>query len=301
MEICKMANDLITQQTRGLIPTNIEEAYRMAKAFSIAKMLPKSYGDGDIDVMTAKAFTAMQLGAEVGMSPMQSIQSIAVVNGMPTIWGDAQKALVINSPLCEYIKESFAGEPYEDSFKAICKVKRVGHDEIVAEFSVADAKAAQLWSKSGTWQTHKKRMMQYKARSFALRDGFPDVLKGLTHSAEEMEGIEDVTPYNNNTPIAAKKERKEATEINAILSAQSTVIDMPVNQEPIQNAALKRATEIKTLISGVENLAELKKHINENQTHITMMPDDLSKEIYAAIELQKSRFGMAQNVALFSG
>lgn len=316
-----MANDLITQQTRGLVPTNIEEAYRMAKAFALAEMLPKSYGTGDPDKMAAKAFTAMQLGAEVGMSPMQSIQSIAVVNGMPSIWGDAQKALVISSPLCEYIKESFEGTPYDDDYKAICRVKRVGHDEIIAEFSVADAKAAQLWSKQGTWQTHKKRMMQYKARSFALRDGFPDVLKGLTHSAEEMEGMEDITP-NNNIP-KAKKERKEATEINEILANQRIIIhesNAIAAQEPIKikepdglvsytdaeikpqpnTAAKARADKIANLLKSANNVDEFKKLARENEMDITMMPDKLSDEIYQIIATQKKRFSILEQEDLFA-
>lgn len=326
-----MANDLITQTpTRGLIPTNIEEAYRMAKAFALAEMLPKSYGTGDPDKMAAKAFTAMQLGAEVGMSPMQSIQSIAVVNGMPSIWGDAQKAIVFNHRDCIDIVETTKGTFPNDDYTAICVAKRKNKEDVTEEFSVADARKAGLWGKSGTWSSHPKRMLKYKARAFALRDQFPDALKGLTHSAEEMEGMVDITPSNNNVP-SQKKERKEATEINEILANQGIIIhennaekpqeSMP-NQEksairplihpPISsseksitksqpnNAAKERADKIANLLKSANNTDDFRKIARENEMDITMMPGNLSDEIYQVIGSQKEKFGIAVQDDLFA-
>lgn len=239
-----MSNDIATKEhtARPILPMNIEEAFRLAKAFALAEMLPKSYMQGTPEKAQAMAFTAMQLGAEVGMSPMQSIQSIAVVNGMPSIWGDAQKALVISSGLCEYIKETYSGEPYNDDFKAICTVKRKGQEEVSEEFSVADAKKASLWGKTGTWTQYPKRMIKYRARSFALRDAFPDVLKGLTHSAEELDGMVDVTP---EPKTRAKKERKQADEINDILAAKTGVPVELYEQEK------ERETEVEIDSDGV--------------------------------------------------
>lgn len=195
------------ERSRPLIATDMESAFRMATAFAASGMLPKSYYSDGKEAAAGKAFTAMQIGAEVGLLPMQAIQSIAVVNGNATIWGDTQKGLVENSGLCEYIHESYDGELYIDdktvnpAFKAICVTKRVGRDEVREEFTQADAKRAGLWGKQGPWTTHPKRMMRYKVRAFTLRDVYPDVLKGLVHSREEMEGeMVDVTPSSTITP-----------------------------------------------------------------------------------------------------
>jgi hypothetical protein len=36
---------------------------------------------------------------ELGFMPMQALQSIAVVNGRPSVWGDGFLALIMSSPL----------------------------------------------------------------------------------------------------------------------------------------------------------------------------------------------------------
>lgn len=328
-------------QIRPILPMNIEDAFRLAKAFALAEMLPKSYMAGTPEKAQAMAFTAMQLGAEVGMSPMQSIQSIAVVNGMPSIWGDAQKALVISSGLCEYIKESYSGNPFDDDFKAICTVKRKGQDEATEEFSVADARKAGLWGKTGTWTSYPKRMIKYRARSFALRDVFPDVLKGLTHSTEELDGLEDVTPKSPRE----KKERKEATEINDILSAQvgvpvelyqekasneNVVAENPVDKlaearvsvaaataketplkesqpavkidEPVvADAARKRMEAIRNEILSTKTADQLRQVVDTQSTNIAMMPDVLAQKLYDSIGAQKEKLGIAPAEDLFGG
>ncbi len=204
----------ISHEVRAIVPTTLETAWTMAGKFAKSGMLPKSYLSNDPEERTAKVFTAMQLGAEVGMSPMQAIQNIAVINGQPSIWGDAQKALVLGSGLCEYIKETVEGEPEDDNFRAICKVKRVGGDEVVEIFTKQDAIRAGLWGKN-VWGPYPKRMIKYRARAFALRDVFPDVLKGLTHTKEELEGSPiDVTPKDNSKFKAAfiNNETGEITE-----------------------------------------------------------------------------------------
>ena len=344
-------NNLIV---RPLLPQNIDEAYRLANAFAQAEMLPKSY-TGDEKQRTAKAFTAMQLGAEVGMSPMQAIQSIAVVNGMPSIWGDAQKALCLNSPLCEYIIETYEGEPFNDDFKAVCKTKRKGQAEVVEEFSVADAKKAGLWGKTGTWTAYPKRMIKYRARSFALRDAFPDVLKGLTHSAEEMEGLVDVTPQFTPKPLKEKKPRKEAKEINDILTAQiggeiggkiEEISEQPIennadgvvienapviktapplsrleaarasvvaSKQPdllpaekiappaVSDAARKRADEIRYVILNCYNADKLREYVNDQQMHISVMPQELFQEISDAIGDMKDKFKISPAEDLMAG
>lgn len=186
----------ISNEVKPLIPSDLDGAWRMCIAFAKSKLLPKSYGNGTEDEMAAKAFLAMQLGAEVGLTPMAAIQSIAVVNGQPSIWGDAQLALVRRSGLLKNFKEEVTGSMKEKNLSATCSATRSDTGETISNtFDYEDATVARLITKDGTWQTHPKRMMRYKARAFTLRDLFSDVLKGLTHSVEEMQGeMLDVTP-----------------------------------------------------------------------------------------------------------
>jgi hypothetical protein len=135
---------------------------------------------------------AIQHGSEVGLSPMQSLQSIAVINGRPTIWGDAALALVQSSPVCEYVREYTEGEG--DGLVAVCEAKRKGYPApTVVRFSVADAKKAGLWGKSGPWSQYSSRMLTLRARGFALRNAFADALRGLI-TAEEAQDYQQAEP-----------------------------------------------------------------------------------------------------------
>jgi hypothetical protein len=134
---------------------------------------------------------AVQFGLELGLTPMQALQNVAVVNGRPAVWGDAQLGLCMSSPLFDQsqFSEWFEGTPFQDSFTAYCRVKRVNRKEVtIRSFSVADAKQSGLWSKKDTpWVTYPRRMLQMRARSFALRDAFPDLLKGVMAAEEAMD------------------------------------------------------------------------------------------------------------------
>lgn len=162
----------------AIVPTSMDEAYRLANAICMAGMAPKGLDTPE------KAMVAIMQGMEVGLTPMASMQRIAVVNGRPTIWGDAAIGLVRASGLCEWIKESIVGEG--DARMAVCEAKRKGDPESVrSTFSIADAKTAKLWNKRGhngqdtPWITHPDRMLKMRARAFALRDLFADVLGGM--------------------------------------------------------------------------------------------------------------------------
>ena len=99
--------------------------------------------------------------------------------------GDAALALVMASPVCEFVREVVDGDG--DKMIATCTAKRRGYPEAtVSVFSMADAKRAGLAGKTGPWTQYPRRMVQLRARGFALRDAFPDVLKGLV-TAEEAQ------------------------------------------------------------------------------------------------------------------
>ena len=158
----------------AFIPQTLEEAWRLAGALASSGMTPKSYGSDQNKIMVG-----MMAGAEVGLTPMAALQSIAVIGNNPSLWGDGALGLVQASGLLEDMEERLDGET------AICTLKRRGRSTpIIGQFSMADAKKAGLAGKAGPWTQYPSRMLKMRARAFALRDGFADVLRGL-HIAEE--------------------------------------------------------------------------------------------------------------------
>ena len=164
------------RQQFDLSPRNFEQALTFSNYLADSDMVPK-----DFKGKPGNCLIAIQWGAELGLKPLQALQNLAIINGRPSLWGDAVIALVRSSPLCEYVIES------DDGNTATCKVKRRGEPEQARTFSMEDAKAAGLQGKQGPWSQYPKRMRQMRARAFALRDVFPDVLRGLPVAEEIMD------------------------------------------------------------------------------------------------------------------
>jgi hypothetical protein len=182
-----MTTEISTQRAGGLALASFDDAFRFATMVAKSEFAPK-----DFRGKPESCLLAIQHGAEIGLSPMQSLQNIACINGRPAIWGDAALALCLASQVCDGIHETIEGDG--DNMTAVCKTSRKGKDaNVVAQFSVADAKKAGLWGKSGPWTQYPKRMLQLRARGFALRDAFPDVLRGLV-TAEEAQDYPQQAP-----------------------------------------------------------------------------------------------------------
>jgi hypothetical protein len=179
-EIIKTAN----LPSTALLPKNLEEAMKLAEVLSKSDIVPKDYQGKPGNILVA-----VQWGMEIGLGPLQALQNIASINGRPALWGDAMLALVRGSGLLVSINETITDST------ATCAVHRVGEEPTARTFSMEDAKRAGLSGKQGPWQQYPKRMLQMRARGWALRDVFPDVLKGLACAEEERDRTErDITP-----------------------------------------------------------------------------------------------------------
>ena len=200
-----MSTEISTQRAAaGLALQSFDDAFRFSKMVAASEFAPKDFRGKPESCMLA-----IQHGSEVGLSPMQSLQSIAVINGRPTIWGDAALALVQSSPVCEYVKEYTEGQG--DNLTAVCEAKRRGYPApTISRFSMADAKRAGLAGKSGPWSQYPERMLALRARGFALRNAFADALRGLI-TAEEAQDY----PTPEPTPVTVSKPQPKPAETAA--------------------------------------------------------------------------------------
>ena len=243
----------------AIVPTDMDSCYRLAKAVCMAGMAPKGLDTPE------KAMVAIMHGLEIGLTPMAALQRIAVVNGRPTIWGDGAIGLVRGSGLCEWVKERIDGEG--DSRAAICEAKRRGEPEaIVRKFSVSDAKKAGLWGKGGPWQQCPGRMLQMRARGFALRDLFADVLGGLylkeeLDDADQAPRREPPVPSAMPTPPVPNVTRLEppAPPVPPVPAAPpAPPQDMTVSVSPVElyKTALASATDAEAVEAIWNDLIE---------------------------------------------
>ena len=188
--------------SRGLQITNMDELWRFATAVSKSGLAPKGIEHPEA------IFVALEMGLEVGLPPMAALQNIAVINGRPSIWGDAQLAVVRGTGDLEEFSEWYEAKGaklprnpavFTDDTTGVCRVKRRGYEAVEVGFSVAEAKIANLWGKAGPWTQYPARMLKFRARSFALRDTFGDALKGLRATEE----VQDDPQELNVTPLPA--------------------------------------------------------------------------------------------------
>jgi len=198
----------------GFLPTTFSEAKTFAGELAASNLVPKAYAGKPLDILVA-----IQWGNEIGLAPMQALQNISVINGKPSVYGDAAMALVQAHPACEGVEEFFEGEGTPNPV-AVCIAHRRGRKPVTAKFSVEDAKRAGLWNKQGPWTSYPKRMLQMRARGFALRDAFPDALKGLITTEEA-----------DDYPAEAKQEAKDITPKNPLDAIASPEVIEPSYQE----------------------------------------------------------------------
>ena len=180
--------------------TKIDKAKLQERAAYLAKsdFVPAAYRGKPENIVIA-----MLMGAAVGLHGLQAVQNIAVINGRPCLWGDSLLAVAQNHKDFEYVNEYMEGE--DDKLTAVCEVKRKDAPVRVVKFSVQDATTAKLWGKGGPWSLYPKRMLQMRARGFAIRDTFADALNGMS-SAEEVRDYpvqaKDITPAQKAIPLS---------------------------------------------------------------------------------------------------
>lgn len=247
----------MTQRELLPAPKTADEAMAIAKRISESGLIPKAYQGKPSDV-----FACMLWCHTLGMPIMQGLQSITVINGRPSLWGDGLLAVVMSSGKLEDFKETIETDANGIEV-ATCTVKRKGFASPVTwSFSTTDARKAGLLSKPGPWQQYTKRMLQMRARAFALRSAFPDVLSGMA-CAEEMEDVED-SPSNDVPDAAPARKmpaRKPKVEPADVVDAEPVEHIEPVAEleAPAEEVPAFDADGLRAQIEATETVDELRR------------------------------------------
>lgn len=262
-------------QLAAIMPQSLEETFRLATAMHASNLVPASLNTVE------KVLVAIMAGAELGLPPFQAVQSFAVINGRPTIWGDGMLAVVRSRGFT--VKEWLEGEG--EAMVAHCETVRPDTGEVIERsYSVEDAKTAQLWMKrtrkqDGTlvdtpWVTTPKRMLQMRARAFSLRDAGADVLRGF-QMREEVDDYVEVREHKPTT--TGLRERLEANKGEA---AEGFTVDGERHHETPE-----------------EIIAEVEPIGGEVGSHISGDPvDDVQQEEVKGAEARPTETAGAQTV-----
>lgn len=223
--------ELVASEGVGyIVPRTMDEAYRYAVAVCQAGLAPNSYQKDPKDWNSppdpSKVMLGIAAAMEAGLPPMFGLRNIAIIQGRPTIWGDAGVALVQRAGLIsdQTVSEIGTSHPkganlaeWPDDFGIAVSLWRKGQAHpYIGRFTVGDAKRAKLWMnpKKTPWIEHPIRMLTARARTWALRDGFADALAGLS-IREEVEDMMDVKPVIDSAAMLSDEPAEAADGDNS--------------------------------------------------------------------------------------
>jgi len=267
-------------------PKTLTEAMDFAKMIASSSFCPSQMKNKPGDVILA-----MQMGSEVGLSPMQAIQNIAVINGRPCLWGDAALAVAMGSSQFFSHREWLEGTIKDGNLTAFCGVTRKNHEEHIKSFSMDDAKKSNLWGKTGPWSQYPERMLQMRARAFAIRDKFSDALRGISF-AEEVSDYQEVKEVKSNvrTLHAGRRVDHEAYQGKHQKMLDKAAIDVEVqatDEQAIEFPDFMNAIEICSDLTQLECVFNEIKKMNYKET------PDLFKKLIDAKDKRKAELNYA--------
>ena len=205
-----------------------KDPMKFAEQISKSNLVPKQFQGKPADI-----YLAMSWGDELGLTPIQSLQNIAVINGKPSIYGDTMIALCRRHPEFEDIKETISGDGSKRT--AVCEVKRKGQSWYKSQFSMGEAAKAGLLNRQGPWQSYPDRMLKMRARGFALRDVFADALGGVITTEEAGDfpksSIKDITPVSKQLDNLSKKATDEPGEASKVKDDTTIAKEEPAKTE----------------------------------------------------------------------
>jgi len=159
----------------GGIP-HLNEYLALAGQISRTALVPEALRGRPEEVLAV-----MMAGNELGIGPMQALQSINIIKGKPALSAELMRALVLSAG------HQFIIDANDQS--AIAKVCRAGWPEWqTVEFNLEDAKRAGLLN-NPTWTKYPRAMLSARVTSEACRLFFPDVIAGMSYTPEEIEAF----------------------------------------------------------------------------------------------------------------
>lgn len=226
---------------RGLFEfTDLDTAMRVANLMSTSELVPKEYFKRPDNILVA-----IQMGAEVGLKPMQSLQNIKVINGKPSVYGTVGKALLLAHGFG--IDEANLDEIKQTGI-ARCTIKRPDGQVFTQKFTKEMAVTAKLWGKAGPWTDYPERMLSWRAFWFCAKDGAADVLHGLRGAEEEQ----DHEPIEMGPIVVMPR------SVDALPASPPKSDDLPAAAQPIAATdSADSSDEFLQRIDGATKVAEL--------------------------------------------
>ncbi|MBG6085853.1 hypothetical protein [Zhihengliuella flava] len=187
----------------------LDAAHKFGRALATSNFVPqglrmKSKGVYKTPEELANDVTAIILaGKSVGYDPMQSVQQLFIVHGMPSMYARSMVALVLS-----HGHELRRGEASERS--VTWNARRKGETDWQAFTWTLERAERAGYTSNPKYKTNPTEMLSAKASTEACRVVFPDVLQGIAYSVEETE-LEDLGEAPEPAPQEPAKPKRKVT------------------------------------------------------------------------------------------
>jgi hypothetical protein len=150
------------------------DAWTLAQKIARTEFVPEALRD-----KPEATLACMLTGHEVGIGPMQALSKIHVIKGRPGMAAELMRALVLREGHDLWVEESTATR---------CTLGAKRHNserETRVTWTMDDAKRANL-AGGQTYRQYPRAMLLARATGELCRAVFPDVLAGISYTAEEL-------------------------------------------------------------------------------------------------------------------
>lgn len=166
-------------------PANLSEALHVSQVLVASRLLPRSISTPEA------AFAVIATGRELGLSAMQALRAIHIVEGKPTLSADLMVGLVKRSEACAFfrlVESTGAVATYETHRRGEPSPTRLS-------FTLDEAKAAGVASKDN-WRRYPAAMLRARCAAALARAVYPDLVLGVYDPDELNAPLPpvDVTP-----------------------------------------------------------------------------------------------------------
>lgn len=224
-----LAQSSVTLESGRLAVNSLADAICIAQILTVSEMVPKASAKDTMEVAILKNAGKILAGVGLGLTPFQSVQAFANINGRPCLYGDAMMAIIYASGLLEdYSEEWFPKQSEPRGVKVTMKRKGVA-TPVSACFSIENAKSAGLLASSPTWQSYTADMLLARARSRCARRAFPDVLGGFYSADEARDGEVTAAIGAQPVPAPATVTRAKPRRVAPVAAPAMEAVAVPVS------------------------------------------------------------------------
>lgn len=291
-------NGLARVTPSAIIPRTIDEVARLAK-MAAASGLAKTTSPEAAGMLICA-------GLEIGLTPMQALLGMHMIEGRPTLAADTIVALIVRrTDVCEYWR-SIESTPERHTIET----KRRGEEfqPVRRTWTLDDAKRAGLTGKT-IWQRYPVDMLRHRCATSLAREVFPDIIAGMAYTREEISdglhnGDDEPQPAVNladpngsfvrpaidaqPSPLQLPRDNGPSPSGAPLPTAEAPIVEAPPVALPLSDrdlramlAELTSATDLAALRAAWKGMADDEKRGTEEQRAALLDAATKRKAVFA--------------------